>query len=51
MVSIHYRHMLPIIERKRLYFQFISRPGDLDEIRGDYFITNFYSEQPKVVLL
>ena len=38
MVSIHNspgsknRHMLPIIERKRLYFQFISRPGDLDEI-------------------
>ena len=54
MVSIHNspgsrnRHMLPNTERKRLHFQFISEPGDLDEIPGDYFITNFYGEQRKL---
>ena len=54
MVSIHNspgsrnRHMLPIIERKRLHFQFISGPGDINEIPGDYFITNFYGEQRKL---
>ncbi len=37
--------MLPMIERRRLHFQFISEPGDIDEIPGDYFITNFYGEQ------
>ena len=54
MVSIHNspgsrnRHMLSNTERKRLHFQFISEPGDLDEIPGDYFITNFYGEQRRL---
>ena len=42
--------MIPMIERERLHFQFISEPGDMDEIPGDYFITNFYGEQPEFIL-
>ena len=40
--------MIPIKDRKRIHFQFISEPGDLDKIPGDYFITNFYGEQPNL---
>ena len=56
MVSIHNspgsrnRHMLPINDRERIHFQFISGPSNIDKIPGDYFITNFYGEQPKLYL-
>ena len=56
MVSIHNspgsrnRHMIPINDRKRLHFQFISSPSTLEEIPGDYFMTNFYGEQPNLYM-
>ena len=56
MVSIHNspgsrnRHMISINDRKRLHFQFISMPNKLEEIPGDYFITNFYGEQLSLYL-
>ena len=56
MVSIHNspgsrnRHMIPIYDRKRLHFQFISTPSTLEKIPGDYFITNFYGEQLNLYL-
>ena len=56
MVSIHNspgsrnRHMIPINDRKRLHFQFISSPSTLEKIPGDYFMTNFYGEQPNLYM-
>ena len=56
LVSIHNspgsrnRHMIPINDRKRLHFQFISTPSKINKIPGDYFITNFYGEQPNLYL-
>ena len=56
MVSIHNspgsrnRHMIPVNDRKRLHFQFISSPSTLEEIPGDYFMTNFYGEQPNLYM-
>ena len=42
--------MISINDRKRLHFQFVSMPSKLEEIPGDYFITNFYGEQPNLYL-
>tara|TARA_B100000900_G_scaffold122282_1_gene103208 strand:+ start:1038 stop:2636 length:1599 start_codon:yes stop_codon:yes gene_type:complete len=56
MVSIHNspgsrnRHMIPINDRKRLHFQFISSPSTIEKIPGDYFMTNFYGEQPNLYM-
>ena len=56
MVSIHNspgsrnRHMIPINDRKRLNFQFIALTNETDKIPGDYFITNFYGQQPHLYL-
>ena len=56
MVSMHNspgsrkRHMISINDRKRLHFQFISMPNKLEEIPGDYFMTNFYGEQLSLYL-
>lgn len=56
MISIHNspgsrnRHMIPINDRKRLHFQFISSIDEINKIEGDYFITNFYGQQPNLYL-
>ncbi len=56
MVSIHIspgsrnRHMIPISDRKRLHFQFISDLDKIDKVPGDYFITNFYGQQSHLYL-
>ena len=42
--------MIPTNDRKRLHFQFISSPGTLEVIPGDYFMTNFYGEQPNLYM-
>ena len=42
--------MIPINDRKRLHFQFISSPSTLEKIPGDYFMTNFYGEQPNLYM-
>ena len=56
MISIHNspgsrnRHMIPINDRRRLHFQFISSIDEINKIEGDYFITNFYGQQPNLYL-
>tara|TARA_B100000900_G_scaffold408902_1_gene423914 strand:- start:1386 stop:1607 length:222 start_codon:yes stop_codon:yes gene_type:complete len=42
--------MIPISDRKRLHFQFISDLDKIDKVPGDYFITNFYGQQSHLYL-